>query len=91
MLEGITLYSISYYQKSVFKGSYRGMNFHLQKAGDEENPALEAVAWKGPFILEKTEEEIFTKRFEFSDAGIEAASEWLSDQQKILGGNYDKD
>ena len=26
-MEGITLYSIDYYKKSVFKGSYRGMNF----------------------------------------------------------------
>lgn len=91
MLEDITLYSTSYYERSVFKGSYRGMNFHLQKAGDEENPELEAIAWKGPFILEKTQEEKVTKKFEFSDAGIEAASEWLAGQQKIIGGNYDKD
>lgn len=90
MLEGITLYSTLYYEKSVFKGSYRGMNFHLQKAGDKENPELEAVAWKGPFILEKTQEEIFTKKFEFSDAGIEAAGEWLSARQKIIGGSYDE-
>lgn len=84
MLEGITLYSTLYYQRSVFKGSYRGMNFRLGKAGDEENPTLEAIAWKGPYIFEKTKEEKFTKEFEFSDEGIQAASEWLSEQQKLL-------
>lgn len=91
MLEDITLYSASYYERSVFKGSYRGMNFHLQKAGDEKEPSLEAIAWKGPYILERTQEETFTKRFEFSDAGIAAASEWLSEQQKIIGGSHDED
>ena len=35
-MEGITLYSIDYYKKSVFKGSYRGMNFRISKDGDED-------------------------------------------------------
>ena len=53
-MEGITLYSIDYYKKSVFKGSYRGMNFRISKDGDEEEKKLLATEWKGPFILEKT-------------------------------------
>lgn len=83
-MEGITLYSTLYYQRSVFKGSYRGMNFHIAKGGDEEHPVLTATAWKGPFILEKTTEEIVTHDFEFSDEGIQAADEWLTEQQKII-------
>ena len=39
-MEGITLYSIDYYKKSVFKGSYRGMNFRISKDGDEEEKKL---------------------------------------------------
>ncbi len=35
-MEGITLYSIDYYKKVFFKGSYRGMNFRISKDGDEE-------------------------------------------------------
>jgi len=46
-MEGITLYSIDYYKKSVFKGSYRGMNFRISKDGDEEEKKLLATAWKG--------------------------------------------
>ncbi|MCH5266601.1 MAG: hypothetical protein J1F02_11925 [Lachnospiraceae bacterium] len=87
MLENITLYSTLYYERSIFKGSYRGMNFRIQKAGEEEHPVLEAVAWKGPLIYDKTEEEKFTRQFEFSDEGIQAASRWLSEQQALLFGD----
>ena len=62
-MEGITLYSIDYYKKSVFKGSYRGMNFRISKDGDEEEKKLLATAWKGPFILEKTKEKLDAKNF----------------------------
>ena len=83
-MEGINLYSTLYYQKSVFKGSYRGMNFHIQKGGGEDNPVLTATAWKGPYILEKTTEEIVTRDFAFSEEGIASADKWLMEQQKIL-------
>ena len=83
-MKDITLYSISYYEKSVFKGSYLGMNFRLNKGGDEENKVLVATAWKGPYILEKSEEIPVTHEFEFSDEGIKAADEWLTEQQRLL-------
>ena len=83
-MEGITLYSILYYEKSIFKGSYRGMNFRIYKEGDEDNKVLAAVAWKGPFILEKTKETPLRKEFEFSDGGIAEADVWLMEQQRIL-------
>lgn len=83
-MEGITLYSILYYEKSIFKGSYRGMNFRIYKEGDEDNKVLAAVAWKGPFILEKTKETPLRKEFEFSSEGIAQADIWLTEQQRIL-------
>ena len=83
-MEGITLYSIDYYIKSVFKGSYRGMNFRISKDGDEEEKKLLATAWKGPFILEKTKEKPVTMTFDFSDEGLLEADEWLTKQQKLL-------
>lgn len=83
-MEGITLYSILYYEKSVFKGSYRGMNFRLGKSGDEEQKKLTATAWKGPFILEKSKEVPVTQDFEFSDEGIAEAEKWLGEQQKLI-------
>lgn len=83
-MENISLYSISYYERSVFKGSYKGMNFRLGKGGEEENKILVATAWKGPYILEKTEEIPQTCDFDFSEEGLEAAEKWLEEQQKII-------
>lgn len=83
-MENITLYTILYYEKSIFKGSYRGMNFRLGKSGDDEHKLLTATAWKGPLILEKSEEPPVTKDFAFSDEGIAEAEKWLGEQQKIL-------
>lgn len=87
MLEGITLYSTSYYEKNVFKGSYRGVNFYLQKIEEEDKKMLEVTLWKGPFILEKTTEEKIKKQFAFSEEGIDEAGDWIAEQQNILCGN----
>lgn len=86
-MEGITLYSILYYERSVFKGSYRGMNFYLQKGGEEEHPVLVATAWRGPFAYDCTEEEKYVKEFPFSDEGIGQADAWLTEQQRLLYGS----
>lgn len=83
-MEGITLYPISYYEKTTFKGSYRGINFYLQKAGDDEHPVLLATAWRGPYAFEHTEEEKYSMEFSFDDEGIAAADAWLVSQQKAL-------
>ena len=123
MMDGINLYSIDYYKKTVFKGSYRGLCFRI---GRDERPAseifygaegdpseqlrdglmerdhagsdsgaveggdgglcecLRVQAWKGPFILEKTDEEIYTEYFSFTDEGLNEANEWLEQKQKEI-------
>ena len=118
MMDGINLYSIDYYKKTVFKGSYKGLCFRIAKAevpsspssdageqllsdndagsslsedggvldGGEEAlvPVLRVQAWKGPYILEKTDEEVFTEDFSYSDEGLAEANEWLERKQKEL-------
>ncbi|MBO5488404.1 MAG: hypothetical protein J5972_00690 [Eubacterium sp.] len=88
-MDGITLYSIQYYKKTIFKGSYRGMNFRIQKAGEDDEPVLLATAWKGPYILEKTEEDPVSRRFEFSDEGLKEADQWLEEQQPLITGKVE--
>ncbi len=83
-MEGIQLYPISYFEKSVFKGSYRGMNFHIEKKESSDGSVLRVTAWKGPKILEKTEETVYTKDFPFDDDGIQKADQWLTGQLKEL-------
>ena len=80
-MENISLYGIEYYQKSVFKGSYKEMCFRIYKSGQDE-PVLTAVAWRGPYILEKTEEDPMTKDFPFSEEGLQQADEWLTKIQE---------
>lgn len=84
-MEGITLYPISYYEKTTFKGSYRGINFYLQKSG-EENPVLLATVWKGPFAFDYTEEEKYSQEFPYNEEGILAADNWIADKQRALCG-----
>ncbi|MEE3468122.1 MAG: hypothetical protein VZQ83_06755 [Eubacterium sp.] len=118
MMEGINLYSIDYYKKTVFKGSYRGLCFRIGKievpaegsasadaadggavdggsdavdgavdGGSEEMvPVLQVQAWKGPYVLEKTEEEIITECFDYSDDGLREVNEWLESKQKEVVG-----
>ena len=83
-MEIISLYGTLYYEKSIFKGSYRGMNFWIQKGGEEDTPVLTATAWKGPYNFDSTKEEKFSKDFPFSQEGIDMADRWLTEQQKIL-------
>ena len=123
VLEGVNLYAIDYYRKTVFKGSFRGLCFRvfraevtdasaIEGAADTSDPAkdgdspvldggspaldggseaptevLRVQAWKGPYILEKTKEEIFTEDFDFSDEGLEKVRQWLSDTQREVIGN----
>ena len=84
-MDNIILYGIDYYKKSVFKGSYKGMCFRIAKGGDEDNMALTVTAWRGPYILEKTEEEPLTRDFPFTQEGLDEAEQWLTETQKILG------
>ena len=104
MMEGINLYSIEYYKKTVFKGSYRGICFRIAKderetgfdadegssgdvsmsGGTATEDCLRVQAWKGPFIMEKTDEEVFTEFFEYSDEGLKEANEWLEQKQREI-------
>ncbi len=101
MMDGINLYSIDYYKKTVFKGSYRGMCFRIGKndvlnqddstgEGEDIEPVLRVQAWKGPYVLEKSDEEIFTQNFEYSEDGLKEANEWLESIQKEVVGQEEE-
>lgn len=85
-LEGITLYNIEYYDEhdngkkkgATFKGSYKGFCFRIFKEKKEDDSSvLKLVIWKGPYILEKTDEEPTYEEFEFSDEGLAMLDEWV--------------
>ena len=92
MMEDITLYDISYYEKTVFKGSYRGICFRIGKletgGGDgDDKPTekkLHVWVWKGPYILEKTSEEVYEEDFDFTQEGLDSANTWIANKQQEI-------
>ncbi len=73
----------------AFHGSYRGMRYQVGRDplmnvvfSSEEDKAgakLRATVWPEPFAFEKTpEEKKKSEEFEYSEAGVAAAVDWLN-------------
>ena len=72
--------SIPFLKKSRFTGSDRGMRYSIYKIEEENETFLEAAACPGPFSVDFTKPELFTKkRFSFDDEGRAAAVDWLNE------------
>ena len=70
MIDHGTLLSIPFLKKSRFTGSDRGMRYSIYKIEEENETFLEAAACPGPFSVDFTKPELFTKkRFSFDDEG----------------------
>ena len=80
MIDHGTLLSIPFLKKSRFTGSDRGMRYSIYKIEEENETFLEAAACPGPFSVDFTKPELFTKkRFSFDDEGRTAAVDWLNE------------
>ena len=80
MIDHGTLLSIPFLKKSRFTGSDRGMRYSIYKIEEENETFLEAAACPGPFSVDFTKPELFTKkRFSFDDEGRAAAVDWLNE------------
>ena len=80
MIDHGTLLSIPFMKKSRFTGSDRGMRYSIYKIEEENETFLEAAACPGPFSVDFTKPELFTKkRFSFDDEGRAAAVDWLNE------------
>lgn len=73
------LLPLSFLKKSAYTGSKRRMNYKLEKTEVMQEAVLRVYAWKGPFSFDNTDpEQIVSADMEFSDAGIDAAVEYLN-------------
>lgn len=80
MIDHGTLLSIPFLKKSRFTGSDRGMRYSIYKIEEGNETFLEAAACPGPFSVDFTKPELFTKkRFSFDDEGRTAAVDWLNE------------
>lgn len=68
------IFEVSYFKKSVYFGSYKGLHFQIRKEEEE----LLVTAWPGPYIMDVTPEDKKKKEtVEFSEEGLKEAARWL--------------
>ena len=78
--------SIPFLKKTVFTGSYKGMNFLLKKVSDDDGDRICTIAWPGPFNFAVTaDEKKVTHEVPFGEKGILEAVAWLNEHYE---GNY---
>lgn len=79
MIQRNDLFSIPFYDKTCFSGSYRGMRFRLEKHTKEKESVLLVTYWPGPYAYTATpDDKKKTNTFEYSEAGISLACDWLN-------------
>jgi len=79
MLTRDDVLSLGYLKKAIFRGSYRGMRFQMQKASREEETILLVYAWPEPFTFDKTDDELkVSQEFPFTNDGLEQSIDWLN-------------
>jgi len=80
MIDLTGMISIPFLKKTVFTGSYRGMNYMIKKVSDDDGDKIQATAWPGPFNFAVTDDEKkVSNDVPFSSDGILAAVKWLND------------
>ncbi len=85
MIQRNDLFHISFYKKTHFTGSYRGMRYYITKTkeSDAEDAAnvLRATVFPEPYNFDTTAEEDKTHRvFDFSESGLDNVCDWLNEQ-----------
>lgn len=93
MIERKDLFTIPFYKKTNFTGSYLGMRYRIERAersapqdeASDNEPetvtVLKATVFPGPYCYDVVpEEKKTTMEFSFSEEGIADACKWLNEQ-----------
>ena len=81
MIEKEKFHVFNYVKKEEYSASMDGMRYMLKKKETEDGPKLEVIIWPQPYCYAKTPEENKQRmEFEFSQAGVEEAADWLNEQ-----------
>ena len=79
MIKRTDLFSIPFYDKTNFSGSYLGMHYRIEKVKQEDGAILLATYWPGPKCFAATDEELKkTNTFDYSTQGLDLACDWLN-------------
>lgn len=80
MIERRDLFSIPFYDKTHYSGSFRGMRFRIEKQKQEEQVSLLVTYWPGPYCFTATDPDLMTRRtFPYSAEGLDQACDWLNE------------
>ena len=91
------LFNLNYYRQAEFTGSRGDVCYRLARAetetgddGGEERLLLKW--WRGPFSTSRTDEEMQEKSFPFTDEGLDAVVEFISqmDVKPMRGDLFEK-
>lgn len=99
MIERKQLYILDYYKKNTYMGSEGPLNYRIHRVevdnpekkeadsgADEKTSLLEAICWPGPFIYDRTKDELKkSKRFPYTEEGMNELIDWLMDESRALG------
>lgn len=81
MIERKDLFTIPFYKKTHFSGSYQGMHYRIKRIEQDEKNILRATVFPGPYCFDVVSDEKKTaKDFDFSEDGIANACKWLNEQ-----------
>lgn len=84
----LSMLKMSFLNKSAFKGSHKGMRYIIKKEeikdGDDNKNVLRVHTYKDLYNFENSKD-ITTKDFEYSEAGIKEALEYLDEKVKDYG------
>lgn len=76
------IFPLAFYKKSKFNGSKGKLNYRIEKVsegeGEEKGEFFLLSVWKGPFCYDATKEEKTTRRYPFSEEGLDAVVEELN-------------
>lgn len=89
MIDLTGMISIPFLKKTVFTGSYKGMNYLIRKVSDDNGDRICAIAWPGPFNYAVTEDEKkVSHEVPFTRDGILEAVQWLNEHYDAEFGKH---
>ncbi len=81
MIEKEKFHIFNYIKKEEYTAGMDGMRYMLKKKETEDGAKLEVIIWPQPYCYAKTPEENKQRmEFDFSQAGVEEAADWLNEQ-----------
>ena len=91
MIERKELFSMPFYKKTYFTGSYLGMHYRIEKKSLEDTSCFFATVFPGPYNFETTDDAFMSSEsFDFSEEGLDNVCTWLNEKYLSDVDTWDK-